>query len=87
MSALSAGGNSVTRGVPRSATRFSATTRWMLSCKGDAQRLKSSIETVLALVLTTIWGRSTAAGIATAPTATESFDVALPPALSVALNV
>ena len=49
---------SVTRGVSRIDTRFSATTRARLSCTGDAQRLKSSIDTWFGPVLTTICGPS-----------------------------
>ena len=73
-SALSVCGNSVTRGVPSSATRFSATTRAILSPSGDAQRLNSSSATWFGPVLTTICGRSTAAGTETGPTASERLD-------------
>ena len=61
----------MTRGVPSSATRFSATTRAILFCSGDAQRLNSSSRTWFGPVVTTICGRSTIAGTETGPTATE----------------
>ena len=73
-SALSVCGNSDTRGVPRSTTRFSATTRDRLFCSGDAQRLKSSSRTSFGPVLTTNSGRSTIDGIVTGPTAITRLD-------------
>src|SRR5579863_2397703 len=60
----------MTRGVPSIVTRSSATTRAMLLCKGDAQRLNSSCATWFGPVLRTIWGTSTTAGTDTGPTAT-----------------
>ena len=48
------------------------TTREMSFWSGDAQRLNSSSCTSLALVFTTIWGRSTVAGMVTGPTATDT---------------
>ena len=64
----------MTRGVPSMATRFSATTRPILFCSGDTQRLNSSSRTWFGLTATTIWGRSTEAGIAIGPTATDRSD-------------
>ena len=64
----------MTRGVPSMATRFSATTRPILFCSGDTQRLNSSSRTWFGLIVTTIWGRSTEAGIAIDATATDRSD-------------
>src|SRR6202795_5383634 len=56
------------------ATRFSATTRPILFCSGDTQRLNSSRRTGFGLIVTTIWGRSPEAGIVIGPTATDRSD-------------
>jgi len=58
-----------------------------LLCKGDAHRLNSSTSTWFALVLTTIWGRSTVAGIETGPTATETADGLDPAAVAMPFRV
>jgi len=75
-SAASACDDSVTRGVPSMAARFSATTRAILFCSGDAHWLKSSRLTWFAPVLTTNCGRSTMAGTDTGPTETDKLVVA-----------
>ena len=62
-------------GVPRIATRSSATTRAMSFVNGDAQRLNSSSKTSFGPVLTTICGWSTIDGIDTGPTTTERLEL------------